>query len=198
MLLLRLVVCPLFSGKFLRNVTFSSAQGSIVSIQFAELLVLCDHVFGHLAQLFPETQDFLLKALNIARCFFAFLPLQPCPHGHSSFAMGLVPFGQGPIVAYDPGVVPGIHLFPSMYTAIISKAVLPLHQLLMWPSLLLGRRWWWWCSPVASGLRIVGHFPFHISRQFLPFLTWFPWKPIFSLFFTQVRRALIIVAGCPV
>src|SRR6201995_175034 len=64
-LLLRLVVCSLFSAEFFRDVAFSSAQGSIVSVKFAELLVFCDHVFGDPAQLFPETQNFLLKAFNI-------------------------------------------------------------------------------------------------------------------------------------
>ena len=51
----------------------------------------------------------------------------PGPHGPSALTVNLIPFGQDPVHSDYPGVVPGVHLFPTMNTAIISKAVLPLN-----------------------------------------------------------------------
>ena len=59
--------------------------------------------------------------------FFAPLFLMPCPHSLQAFAVSLISFGQDPFLSYYPRVVPGVHLLPTMNTAIISKAVLPLN-----------------------------------------------------------------------
>ena len=91
------------------------------------LLVLQDHGFGGVGQLFPESPDLVLQALNIRRCLFAPLLLMPCPHSSSALAVRLIALGQDSVFSDYPGVVPGVHLFPMMNTAIISKAVLPLN-----------------------------------------------------------------------
>ena len=85
-------MCPLFLGKVLGNLAFTWAKGSIIVIELDKLLVFQDHGFGGAVQLFPEEQDFLFQTFNIRRCFFAPLPLMPCPHSSSALAMGLVPF----------------------------------------------------------------------------------------------------------
>ena len=120
-------MCPLFTGKFLGDVAFASTKGSVIIIELGKLLVFQDHGFGSAGQLFPESQDLLLQVLNIRRCFFAPLLLMPCPDGPSAFAVSLISFGQDSVLSDYPGVVPSVHLFPTMNTAIISKAVLPLN-----------------------------------------------------------------------
>ena len=77
---------------------FASAKSSVFSIELDKLLVSQDHRFGGASKLFLESQDLLLQALNIRRCFFAPLPLMPCPHGPSALAVSLILFGQDPIL----------------------------------------------------------------------------------------------------
>ena len=82
----------------------------------------------------PGEPGFSSRGFQYRKMFFTLLPLNPCPHGCSSFAVGFVSFGQGLLLPYYPGVIPGVYLLPPMHTAIISKAVLPFHHFLIRPS----------------------------------------------------------------
>ena len=123
----RLLLCSLFLAKGLGDMAFVSAKSSVFVIELDKLLVFQDHGFGGTGQLFPESQELLLQALNIRRCFFAPLPLMPCPHGPLALVVSLIPFGQDSVLSDYPGVVLGVHLSPTINTAIFSKAVLALN-----------------------------------------------------------------------
>ena len=58
----------------------------------------------------PGALGFPSQGAQPRKMFFALLPLQPCLHSHWSLAVRLVPIGQGPIVAHNPGVVSGVYL----------------------------------------------------------------------------------------
>ena len=76
----------------------------------------------------------LSRAFTSGIAFFAPLSPQPCPHGSSLFVFPSIVFRQCPLFSHLSGAIAGVHLFPSVFIAIVVKAVLPACDVSMGPS----------------------------------------------------------------
>jgi len=114
-----------------------------------EVVILCHNDLGSTIELASEVRHFFFPGFN---CFFAPLSLQPCPHGLSLPLFPSVILRQFPFFSHLSGVVSGVHLFLTVFLAVVVKTMLPAHEVSVGPSSLSLTRLLLW-GPVLSWVR---------------------------------------------
>jgi len=133
-----------------------------------EVVVLCHNDLGSAIELASEVRDFFFQGFH---GFFAPLSLQPCPHGFSLPLFPSVILRQFPFFSHLSGVVSGVHLFPTVFLAVVVKTMLPAREVSVGPSSLSLTRLLLW-GPVLSWVR------FHLLPPVVVVGdAWFPRSP---------------------
>jgi len=133
-----------------------------------EVVILCHNDLGSAIELASEVRDFFFQGFH---GFFAPLSLQPCPHGFSLPLFPSVILRQFPFFSHLSGVVSGVHLFPTVFLAVVVKTMLPAREVSVGPSSLSLTRLLLW-GPVLSWVR------FHLlSPVVVVGDTWFSRSP---------------------
>jgi len=117
---------------------FASIVGLLEFLLFLiepfEVVILCHNDLGSAIELASEVRDFSFLRFHVRNGFFAPLSPQPCPHGSSLFVFPCVILRQFSSFSYLAGVVASVHLFPSVFVAIVIETMLPARDFVMSPS----------------------------------------------------------------
>ena len=167
-------------------------------IESFEVVVFCDDGSRSAIELATEVRDRFFQSFPVRNnCFFPLLSLQPCPHGSPLLVFPSVILSQCLFFSHLSGVIAGVHLFPSVFVAIVIETMLPARDFVMSPS---GSPLMWllW-DPVLSWVRfhllspvvVMGDACFFRSPAEL-------WVPACPLFFAEMDLASIVRAIRPV
>ena len=85
----------------------------------------CHKALGGAIELALEVRYCPFQSFHVWNSFFARLSSQPCPHGFSLVVLPPVGLRQYPLFSHLSGVLAGVHLFPSVFVAIVVKTILP-------------------------------------------------------------------------
>jgi len=167
-------ISPQYSPK-LAHPLFGSIVGLLEFLLFLiepfKVVVFCDHGLRSTIELASEIRDGFFEGFHVRNHrFFALLPFQPCHYGSSIPVFPPVILGQFSFFSYLAGVVAGVHLFPSVFVAIVVETVLPACDLVMSSSRSSPARLLW--DPVLPWVR------FHLlSPVVVVGDTWFSRSP---------------------
>jgi len=135
----------------------------LLLVESFEVVVIGDDDLRGAIELAPEVRDCLFQSFHVRNGFFAPLSPQPCPHGSPFLVFPPVVLRQCPFFSYLSGVIAGVHLFPSVFVAIVVKTMLPACDVSMGPSgpsltrlLLRGPVHSWVCFHFLSPIMVVG------------------------------------------
>ena len=90
-----------------------------------EVVIFCHNDLGSAIELASEFRDFFFQGLD---GFLAPLSLQTCPHGFSLSMLPSVILRQFSFFSHLSGIVSGVHLFPTVFLAIVVKTMLPARE----------------------------------------------------------------------
>jgi len=99
-----------------------------------EVVIFCHKDLGTAINLASEVRDCSFPSFHVQTGFFARLSPQPCPHGSSPLAFPSVILGQFPFFSHLSGVTAGVHLFRSVFVAIVVETMLPARDFALGPS----------------------------------------------------------------
>jgi len=114
-----------------------------------EIVVFCHNDLGSAIELPSKVRDFFFQGFH---GFFVPLSPQPCPHGFSLSLFPSVVLRQFPFFFRLSGVVSGVHLFPTVFLAVVVKTMLPAREVSVGPSTLSLTSLLLW-GPVLSWVR---------------------------------------------
>jgi len=116
-----------------------------------EVVILCHNDSGSAIELASAVRDFSSKGFHVRNGFLGPLSPQPCPHISSFFVFPSVVLWQLSFFSSLAGVVASVHLFPSVFVAMVVKTMLPARDFVMSPSGPSPPRLFW--GPVLSWVR---------------------------------------------